>query len=138
MKIPKEKTKVSREKAVEELERWLNAKKITGNKRKSNEDIEEELIDAIEEGYLVLNEDNSFTYKLKFPLDGENPITELKFAFRVKIGVLNAKLRGIKIDDLSGRIQTYIAVLTDQPKGLIGALDTSDNSIASAIATYFF
>lgn len=134
----KEKTKVSREKAVEELNKWLDAKRITGNKRKSNEEIEEELIDAIEEGWLVLNDDFSFTQKLKFPIEGTSKIEELKHQFRVKVGELNAKLRGVKMDDVVGRVQTYVAVLTDQPKGLIGALDTADYSIASSIATYFF
>lgn len=134
----KEKTKVNRETAVEELNKWLDAKRITGNKRKSNEEIEEELIDAIEDGWLVLNDDFTFTQRLKFPIQGTTEINELKHAFRVKVGELNAKLRGVKTDDIVGRVLTYVSVLTDQPKGIIGALDTADYSVASSIATYFF
>lgn len=128
---------IPRDKAVEELEKWLEAKKISGNKRRSNEDMEEELVDAIEDGYLILNDDNTWTQKLKFPIDNAN-VSELKHAFRINIGVLNTKLRGTKIDDIAKRVQIYVSVLTDQPNAIIGSLDTVDYSIASTIATYFF
>ena len=137
---PKEKNKlkaIPRDKAVEELEKWFEAKKISGNKRKTNEDIEEELVDAIEDGYLVLNDDHTWTQKLKFPIDNAN-VSELRHAFRINIGVLNAKLRGVKIDDIAKRVQSYVCVLTDQPNAVVGSLDTVDYSIASSIATYFF
>lgn len=128
--------KVNRETATAELEKWLDAKKISQNKRDTLMDVESEIIDAICDGYLTLDEKTmEWKHVLKFPLDN---LKELKYAFRVNAGKIEAKTRTIKADDLSGRVRAYVSVLTDEPNGIISALDTADSSIAGAIASYFF
>lgn len=130
--------KVNRETAISEFQAWLDAKKVSKTKRESLIEMEEEIIDAIMEGYLQINEDKTITQRLKFPLQTAPETTEIKFAFRINIGVLNIKLKGIKSDDSSGRITAYLTALTEQSKAIIMALDTVDYTIASSIAVYFF
>ena len=128
--------KVNRETATAEIEKWLDAKKISQNKRTSLQDVESELMDAICDGYLELDEETmEWKHTLKFPLEN---VKDLKYAPRVNAGKIEAKTRTIKPDDLQGRIRAYISVITDQPNGIIAALDTADHSIASSIASYFF
>lgn len=128
-------SKVTREEAIGMLEQWLVSKKISKNKRTTLEDVEDEIVDAIEDGYLSLNKDMEWIFNLKFPLENT---TQLKFAHRINVGKLESKLRKTTSEDIQGRIKIYVAVLTDQPNGIIQALDTADISIAGAIASYFF
>jgi hypothetical protein len=129
--------KVSKEVAGSEIERWLDYKKSSEAQRVSYADQIEQLSNAIESGDLVLNEDFSFTYKLKFDTGGEEPVKELKFKPRISIGSLQKSLEGVKTSDADGRITAYIAALTGQPKGVIRALDTADYSIPQAIVVFF-
>jgi hypothetical protein len=78
------------------------------------------------------------THTLKFSLNTDPPLEKLKYPARINVGKLNAKLRGVKSDDLSGRVLAYVTALTDESNGIIKALDTADYTIASSVATYFF
>lgn len=130
------KEKVNRETAVMELEKWLESKKISQNKRESLLDVESEIVDAICDGYLHLDEKTmEWKHTLKFPLEN---LKELTYAHRINVGKVEVKTRTIKPDDLQGRIRAYISVLTGEPNGIISALDTADSSIAGSIASYFF
>ena len=128
------KTKVPFETATAEFEKWLNAKQVSKKRRENLADMEEEIIDAIMEGNLVLNKDIEFIQHLNFP---NSKVSELKFQTRIQVGMINAKLRGIQANDVNGRLEAYISALTGEPVSLVKTLDSSDFAIASCIATYF-
>lgn len=133
------KSKVAREVAQAEIEKWLDYKKIKEAKREAEETTTETIVDAICDGTLVLNKDYTFTHKLAFPLksDGEDTLKELTYKPRLEVREINTKMKGIKPSDADGRIMGYIAALTDQPRGVLTRMDTEDNRIAQAFATFF-
>lgn len=130
-------TKVSKEIAEKDVNRWLDHKKVSENKREAQKDHISALTDAISEGYLVLKDDCVFEMTLKHPLDSEDPLTVLNFKPRLKTETVLRHLQGIKSSDIDGRLLAYVAALTSQSKTLIGKLDTEDQSMAQSIAVFF-
>lgn len=138
--------KISEEQALQELQNWYDRKKFSRTKLKAvafsenpeSPTAQDILTDAISEGALVINEDGSLSLQLEFPtLDGEG-ISELKFKARMTLGEKTEATKGLKPDDGEGRLIAYIAKLTNQPQGVIKALDAGvDFERAGAIAVYF-
>ena len=133
--------KVTKELAQEEFEKWATAKKIKQSARDSYKSIEEKIVESISEGILILNENLEWEHTLEFPIEGAGITSTslLTYKLRLSTGVLNVAFKGIKPDESDERLVAMIAALTGEPKGIIKALDTStDYSLASCIATYFF
>lgn len=129
--------KVSREVAEQEINSWLEAKRISEKSREEKKDQIESLIDSIVEGDLQLQEDNSFVHVLKFPIKGEVEIKQLEYSARIKVATIQAHLQTVKNTDTFGMITAYVAALTEKPKNIIKELDTEDYRIAQAIAIFF-
>jgi hypothetical protein len=123
--------------ARKEVEKWLDYKKVSQSKREDREDSIERLTDGFMDGTLVLNEDYTITQNLKFPTEGEKPITKLDYKPRLKVSTIHQHLQGVKSDDADGRVCAHIAAITGNPKGVIKALDTEDYNIGQAIAIFF-
>lgn len=130
--------KISREVAINEFERWFESKKLPQTKRGGDmEAVENELIEAICDGRIIITDNFEIKQTLVFPIkNGE--LTDLTFVHRIPTGELQAKTAYVKKDDNQGRITATIAALTKEVGGTIRALDTADFSLASCIATYFF
>lgn len=133
--------KVSRDVAIEEINKWLNAKKISDKKREFNKENIETLVDSIVEGSLSLKEeDNVLVQNLKFPIessDGKPAYTQLEYKPRIKMETVHLHLQNVKGSDADGRVCAYIAALTGKPKDLIKKLDTEDYSVGTSIAIFF-
>lgn len=128
--------KVSREVATEEVNSWLDYKKISDKKRIAQKDQIDSLVDAVCDGTLTLKADKTFVQELKFT-EGENAILKLEFKPRLKMSVIHSHLQGVKSSDADGRIGAYIAALTNMPKSVIGTMDTEDFGVAQSIALFF-
>jgi hypothetical protein len=125
---------LTREIAVSELKKWHEAKKISQSKLDSLKDCEEDLINAIMEGHLIVTEENTLKQILKFSIQETK---ELNFKLRLTINELNGMTKGLKPTDLDGKLMAYACAITGEPLGVIKALDTVDYSIVSCIVTYF-
>lgn len=124
--------------AINEFERWLTSKKISDRKREANKETEAVLIEAIEDGNLIVNDDNTLILKLIWGTSEGNGVNELTFKNRLTVGERQSATKGIKADDGEGRLIGYIAALTDQPVGVIKKLESGeDYERASSIAIYF-
>lgn len=133
-----EKSSITREVAEAEVNKWLDFKGVTERKREKQKDNIESLIDSVESGQLILNDDHSFTQVLSVPMNGEIPVREIKFKPRVPVSVFQIQLQGIKAgNDPLGVVIAYISGLTGLPKGVVRALDSDDYAVASAIAVFF-
>lgn len=135
---------ISREVAEGEVNAWMDYRKVSTAKRVSLKDNIEKMVSSIEDGSLVLNEDKSLSYTLKFPIIGESKeketpfkIETLTFTPRLQIGVVHRHLQGVKADDLGAFMSCYAAALTGQSKAMIGKLDTDDFEIVNAISGFF-
>lgn len=132
-----EKEKVSRELAEQEMNSWLDAKKIFASRRENYKDAIETLIEAIQNGVLILEEGGQFRHKLLFPIQGEMAITELTYKPRLNKKMLETPLKGVKANDSQGRMLAYLQALTDAPKNILAVLDHEDDRIADSILIFF-
>ena len=129
--------KISEDIALQDFERWFDSKKLSGSYRKeSYEVIEKQMVEAICDGNLIVNEDFTLTLKLAFPLTAPNEVNELNFVHRIQTGTLQARTAWAKTQEQ--KLLATIAALTGVEGGVIRALDSSDYSRAGAIASYFF
>lgn len=127
--------KVSREQATEEVNGWLDKKKVYESTRESQKDSVDILVEAMMAGDLVLDEKtNEFTHNLLFPLD---EIKSLKYKSRLNDKMLRPHLQGVKSNDADGRLAAHTAALTSQPKAVIESLDSADKKIMMSIAVFF-
>jgi DNA primase len=124
---------VSREVAVGEINKWLEFKKVSDNKRETYKDYIETLVDAVESGNLMLKEDYSLLQKMKH----SDAIGDLEFKPRLKVSTVQNHLQNVKSGDADGRLTAYIAALTSKNKGLIKDMDTDDFGISQSIAVFF-
>lgn len=133
-------TKIARQAAVQDFEQWLDFRKVKEKKREESISQQEELISAIEEGLLVIDEDKNLILKLIYPItnpQGEVTIPELKFKPRLTVHELNVKLKGTSATSVDERIVGYAAALTGTSKNIIEKLDTEDYRTISSIVMYF-
>ena len=130
--------KVSPQVAMQEVERWLDLKRIKASKRESNADTIEGLAESFEDGTLTLDDKGSITMNLTFGIGENESIKQLKFKPRISVGEIHQSLKGIKGTDADARIIAYMAALTGQMPAVIRKLDTTDHGIASGIVVFFF
>lgn len=129
--------KVTHEVAVEEIEGWLDYKKIYNSTREENKSSIDLLTEAMEVGDLTLNADHEFVHKLLVPEALSNEIQELKYRARLNDNMLKPHLQGVKATDADGRLLAHVAALTNQPKNVLSKLDSSDKKIMMSIAVFF-
>lgn len=131
--------KVTIETAIADVNKWLDYKKISEKKRLVQKDQIDTLVDAVVEGNLILNEDNSWKQILKFPLEGEGNLALKELTFKPRIGVSEAQiqLQKFKSSDADGRVMAYVLALTRTATELIKKLDTEDYSVCQGIAIFF-
>jgi hypothetical protein len=126
--------KIAREVAAAEVEKWLDKKNVSQNKRESFKDHIDVLVDAVSEGALSINDECIFTQKLNCPV---GDTTHLNYRLRLNRLLVTPYMKGVKASDGDGRIVAYTAALTDIPKNIISALDTEDQRISDSIAVFF-
>ena len=133
-------SKIALDVAKADIDKWLNYKKVKPGKRESYSDNIEKMIEAVQDGTMIVEKDHKLKYKLAFPLknsDKEETVTHLTFVPRLTVREITARMKGIKSGDADARVMGYVAALTNTPAGVLGDLDTEDNSICQAIATFF-
>ena len=127
--------KISKEKATEEINGWLDKKKVYETTREQQKDSIDLLIEAMMNGDLILDEKtNELKHKLLFPL---SETTELVYKSRLNDKMLRPHLQGVKANDADGRLTAHISALTSQPKAVIDSLDSADKKIMMSIAVFF-
>lgn len=126
------------EQAQEEVNNWLDHKKVSAGKREKQKPHIEVLVDAICDGTLKLDPDFSFTHTLKFPVgEGAEALKQIKYKPRITHGEVHVYLQKCKSDDAHGQVMAYIQALTKQPKDLLSRLDSEDHAIAQGFAVFF-
>ena len=128
---------VSRDVAEQEIESWLSIRKVRQKKIEGNEDQMENLIEAVQEGLISVNDDGVLTQKLNWPVGENDYLKELKYKVRLKVADSHKHLSGLKAGDMDGRMLAYVCALTNQSKTLIGGMDSDDYGIANSIVVFF-
>lgn len=129
--------KVLREVAEQEVQSWLDYKKVSDSRREEKAEQIKALVNAIADGQVILNEDYTLTQVLLSEVGVEVKIKELTFKARLSGAQIQTYLQGVKPTDIDGRLYGYIAALTGQPKEVVRNLDTEDLTVAQNIAFFF-
>lgn len=133
-------SKIAREVAIADFNRWLDFKKVKENKRNESKAQIDEIVSAIEHGNVIIDDNCNIIQNLEFPITSDQGgivLGELKFKPRILVHQLNAKLKGVEASNVDGRILAYASALTDQNSGIIGKLDTEDYRIVSSVVMFF-
>jgi len=134
------KKKIPRDLAAIEIDKWLDFKRLTESKRETSQDNIDLMIECIETGTLILREDFVLEHKLVFPIknsDGQVTVEMVEYKPRLMLRDINNKMKGVKVTDSDARLLGYLSALTGKPPGVLGAMDTVDNSIAQSIVSFF-
>ncbi len=127
---------VSEKIAKEEVEAWLDAKKVRQSQRKNFEKAIIELEDCISEGLIVrVADSNELKVELQFPTEA---LKSLTLAPRLKASERAKFMKGTEATDQDGRILKMISALSGENSALIGQLDVEDVAVLTSIAIFFF
>lgn len=132
--------RVTEEIAEQDVNRWLDTKKFSKDKRQSMKETIKEMVGFVKEGNLIISDDGKITQVLNFEIGEEDKVTEFQYQNRISVDDIHKRMTGsqVKAGDADGRIRVYVAALTKRPYALIGQLDSTDWSVASTIASFFF
>jgi hypothetical protein len=132
-------SKVQFDLAKAEVEGWLDKKRIPSKKRESLSGMNENLIDAVVEGDLSIDEETGvMTHTLVVPIGENEGCKELKYKLRITAKDVEPHKRLIKGSDFGDELTRIILALTGAPINIIRQLDMgTDRSIAEAIAVFF-
>jgi len=127
---------VSKEIAIQDITRWLDAKKVRDTKKIEFKQHIDSLISAVEDGLISVNEDGTITQDLLWPI-GEKEISELKYKMRLNYEMVKPYLKNIQADNGSERLIAYACALTGESIGILNKLDSEDSVIMQSIAVFF-
>lgn len=133
-------TRVSEEVAEKDIARWLDARKTSDKKKQSMVESIKELVGYVMEGKLIVTEEGTLKQTLDFPFGDETTLKELEYKMRINVGDIQKRMTGnnIKSGDIDGRLMVYASALTGKPFATIAQLDSSDYSVTSTVASFFF
>lgn len=129
---------VSIEVAQQDVNRWLDSKRISDKKRQDNERVVDTLVSAVMEGNLVWDDEKKLLKQiLQWPVGENEELKSIEYKHRITQGDISARLRNSKSDDAFAVMGVYISAITGQPVAILDKLDSSDYSIAQSVAVFF-
>jgi hypothetical protein len=133
-------SKVNQEVAEQDIKRWLDARNTSDKKRESLTDQIKELVGYVMEGRLYINEASQLVQKLDFPFGEEAIVSELKYKNRISVGDIHKRMTGnnVKSGDIDGRLMVYACALTGLAFNQVALMDSTDYSVTSTVASFFF
>ncbi len=133
---------------IESIKDWLIANRGYKEYDFSEDFVSEKLLPLlklVKHGEIIFG-DNKITQKLRIPLEAKNSkgdtekrITELNYKVRYQDWELQNYTKGINVSkDPMAYVTAQIAMLTDQPKGIIGKLYDVDSNNTKLISALYF
>ena len=129
-------SQVSREVAENEVNRWLDHKRVKESKRERNREAIEGIVEAVMDGTFTIDDECVITHKLSFGLGNDEVIKELKYIPRLTVGRIGEYTKTAKTND--ERVRGYIAALAGVANGIVATMETEDYSVAGNVVIFFF
>lgn len=127
--------------AQETVASWLDSKKISETKRTKQQMMIENLVEAVAEGQLVLDDNGNWEQHLLFPIKDEHGTDvhkTIKYKSRITDLDLVAPNKAIKGLTFADELNKAILALTKLPVNCVLSLDRStDKQVAESIACFF-
>jgi len=135
--VEKMKTTISRDVAEADFDRWAKGtRRLRDSQIASKSDSRDEIVSAIEDGVIRINEDGVLEFDLIDEI-GESGISTLKFKTRMKADDLNARMYRYTEKESAKRINAMVSCLTGESESLIGKIETTDQTVVHAVADFF-
>jgi len=126
-----------------EVKSWLEFQHIPVRKQEFFSANVQNLIDAVEDGFVIINPDKSITQKLMFPFGEDLKVTELKFKSRLMVAEIKQAQEPEPGEEAKENSSTfdvgfaYIKALTGQLKSITGRMNNKDYKISDNICLFF-
>ena len=136
-----QKQKMTADMAEKELRAWVTRKQ--GSPAKLTQDLLEPLVQIMCAGDLILKEDLTASYTLRYPVMGEVDgvktvhLNELNFKERLKYHEVKHILKRIDPNDTMGQGLAYTAGLTNVGMKILEQMDMYDLAKVQSIAVFF-
>lgn len=127
---------VSKEQASDEVDAWLDYKRVRATKREEKDDHIQGMIECVEDGIFVINDDKSITFFVQFPESIGNT-TELVFKPRITDDDIAVYFKKMDKKDPMSYILARKAALTGVNSSILKKMDTEDSQIADHITAFF-
>lgn len=131
---------VAIEQAQDEINVWLESRKLTPSQIDAQQDSIKILVEGIQYGMLTLK-DGCFKQSLLFPVGKDECVKELQYTSRINHLLLHPYMKGTKGDDGDERLLSYLECLTDKTPLIsrqhLKTLDTQDKRVAMSIVVFF-
>lgn len=129
--------------ATEQLEEWIVSK--CGQKKydQTEESSLDILTEAMQDGLLVLKDSGTATYKLKYPVEGDQDgvkvkaVSELNFKAGLKYKQIKPLLKRIDPSDNMGMALAYTAGLTGTAMPMLEELEMWDLTRVQLLMVFF-
>lgn len=133
------KTVVAREAATEEVNAWLNHKRMPQWRRDQKADAIESLINCVMDGSVTIDKDKNFelTQHLIWEVGEEAKISKLVWKAVSIVARLKSHMKGVESADFTGNCIAQCCAQTGQPKAVIENLNDQDLANLKAIAVFF-
>ncbi len=128
---------VSEKIAVQEINNWLDARKVRQRSRIESQIQINTLVDEVMEGTLTVGPDLYIKHKLLEPIvsdKGDIILSEIVYQPRVKVESI---ITSTKITDPKAYVLGYAAAITNTSASMLAKLETTDYRILSAITGFF-
>lgn len=126
---------VSMEQAMNEVNSWLDYKKVRPSVRDERDAQISDMANAICEGVLEYNEsEHTLKHNLLFPV-GET--TSIIYKPRVSQPELEGRMKGVDAMSIDGRLTAQIGALTNTPLNIARMMDGQDRKLAQSICLFF-
>lgn len=130
--------KISEEIARQEVDKWLDYKRVSEEKRADNEAAINGIVAAVANGSLIISDQgHEITHVLMFPIGTNEDVKELTYKARLSLKERNKRTKGVKPTDTGDYIAAIIAALAGDNKAVIEEMDTEDYNIVQNIALFF-
>jgi hypothetical protein len=126
------------EQAVNEINGWLDYKRIDQSDRKKYAEAIDKLAENVAYGDLSIAEDKTMTFKLAFPIEVASvPVEAITIKGRLTAKEVKDKTLKVKAGDGDGRLLAYLEAATGQQEQVLEKLDTKDFNVLNNIALFF-
>lgn len=126
---------LNRELAEQEVNKWLDSKRVRATVRRENKDNIEAIIDGFEDGLLILSEEtNAIKQTLIFPTGA---LKEIIIQPRLKVSERIDRLKNAG-NDADSRVVAILAALSGNMTEALKGMDADDLAVSRNITAFFF
>lgn len=125
---------VSLEQAQAEVERMLDIKRVKPLRRAALEPAMKIVVEAIQYGEVIFNEDGSIIQNLSMPIPN---VSKLEYKAHVAASVINAKLKALGNYSPAQKLAVNIQCYTGLAAQVVDMLEPADRDVADCLALFF-